>query len=119
MPPSSNLRRIFDGAAANAGFRLNYTIIVNTYSALAQFVRSGVGVTILASTSLPDDALLASHPIDPKEFNGTLALMRLKGRPVSSAALGFQDLVKHHFASTPQPTGPGLRRRPSLTSSVG
>jgi DNA-binding transcriptional LysR family regulator len=102
IPPSSNLRRIFDGAAANAGFRLNYTITVNTYSALAQFVRSEVGVTILASTSLPDDAQLASHPIDPEEFNGTLAIMRLKGRPMSAAARGFQELVKRHFADLSQ-----------------
>ena len=119
MPPSSNLRRIFDGAAANAGFRLNYTITVNTYSALAQFVRSGVGVTILASTSLPDDPLLSSHPIDPKEFNGTLAIMRLKGRPMSAAANGFQDLVKLYFASLPQPLARGSQRRTNRRGSAG
>jgi DNA-binding transcriptional LysR family regulator len=111
IPPSSDLRRIFDGAAANAGFRLNYTITVNTYSALAQFVRSGVGVTILASTSLPDDALLASHPIDPKEFNGTLAIMRLKGRPMSAAAIGFQELIKRHFPDMSETVAPGSDRR--------
>lgn len=97
MPPSSNLRRIFDGAAASAGFRLNYTITVNTYSAVAQFVRSGIGVTILSSTSLPEDAMLESRPIDPPGFGGTFAIMRLKGRPISSAAAGFQSLIKQHF----------------------
>jgi DNA-binding transcriptional LysR family regulator len=112
MPPSSNMRRIFDGAAANAGFRLNHTITVNTYSALAQFVRSRVGVTILASTSLPDDALLASHPIDAEDFSGTLAIMRLKGRPMSAAATGFQELVKRHFAELPQAPAPGSQRDP-------
>jgi len=111
MPPSSNARRIFDGAAANAGFRLNHTITVNTYSALAQFVRSGVGVTILASTSLPDDRLLASHPLDPTVFNGTLAIMRLKGRPTSAAALGFRDLVKRHFAEPMGSPAKEWRRR--------
>jgi len=119
MPPSSNQRRIFDGAAANAGFRLNYTITVNTYSALAQFVRSGVGVTILASTSLPNDAMLASRPIDPQEFNGTLAIMRLKGRPMSAAAVGFQELIERHFADLPQPLGHGPRRRSSRTGPTG
>ncbi len=113
MPPSSNLRRIFDGAAANAGFRLNHTITVNTYSALAQFVRSGVGVTLLASTSLPDDPLLSSHPVDPKQFNGTLAIMRLKRRPMSPAALGFQELVRQYFAALPQPARRGLKLRKS------
>lgn len=108
MPPSSNLRRIFDGAAANAGFRLNHTITLNTYSALAQFVRRGVGVTILASTSLPNDPLLRSLPIDPGLFNGSLAMMRLKGRPISAAASGFQDLVRRRFSEAP-PAGPGAR----------
>lgn len=108
MPPSSNLRRIFDGAAANAGFRLNHTITLNTYSALAQFVRRGVGVTILASTSLPNDPLLRSLPIDPGLFNGSLAMMRLKGRPISAAASGFQDLVRRRFSEEP-PAGAGAR----------
>lgn len=101
MPPSSNLRRIFDGAAVNAGFRLNHTITLNTYSALAQLVRRGVGITILASTSLPNDPLLRSLPIDPGLFNGSLAMMRLKGRPISAAASGFQELVKQHFSKMP------------------
>lgn len=108
MPPSSNLRRIFDGAAANAGFRLNHTITLNTYSALAQFVRRGVGVTILASTSLPNDPLLRSLPIDPGLFNGSLAMMRLKGRPISAAASGFQDLVRRRFSEAPA-AGAGVR----------
>lgn len=103
MPPSSNLRRTFDNAAANAGFRLNHTITLNTYSALAQFVRRGVGVTILASTSLPSDPLLRSLPLEPGQFNGTLAIMRLKGRPTSAAASKFQDLVKRHFSESPRP----------------
>ncbi len=116
MPPSSNLRRIFDGAAAHAGFRLTYTITVNTYSALAQFVRNGMGVAVLESTSLPDDPLLSSHPIAPKEFHGTLALMRLKGRPMSAAAVAFQDLVKRHFADGPRPAEP-RRLRPTSPSA--
>ncbi|MCS0497711.1 LysR family transcriptional regulator [Ancylobacter sp. MQZ15Z-1] len=98
MPPSSNLRRIFDGAAASAGFRLNYTITVNTYSAVSQFVRAGVGVTILSSTSLPEDDRLETRPVDPAVFGGTLAIMRLRGRPMSSAATGFQSLIRRHFA---------------------
>jgi len=106
MPPSSNLRRIFDGAAASAGFRLNYTITVNTYSAVAQFVRAGVGVTILSSTSLPEDDMLETRPVDPAGFGGTLAIMRLKGRPMSSAAMGFQALIKRHFAGSSEPPPP-------------
>lgn len=98
MPPASNMRRIMDGAAAKAGFRLNYTITLNTYSAIAQFVRRKMGVTILVNTSLPNDPLLRSRPIDPGEFKGTLALMRLKGRPMSEAALGFQEVIRAHFA---------------------
>ncbi|WP_422033868.1 LysR family transcriptional regulator [Reyranella sp.] len=98
MPPASNMRRIMDGAAAKAGFRLDYTITLNTYSALAQFVRRKMGVTILVNTSLPNDPLLRSLPIDPRQFSGTLALMRLKGRPMSEAALGFQEVIRAHFA---------------------
>jgi len=100
MPPSSNLRRIFDGAAASAGFRLNYTITVNTYSTVAQFVRAGVGVTILSNTSLPNDEMLESRPVEPAGVGGILAMMRLRGRPISSAARGFQTLIKRHFAET-------------------
>jgi DNA-binding transcriptional LysR family regulator len=98
MPATSSIRRIFDGAAASDGFRLNHTITANTYSAVGEFVRAGVGVTILASTSLPDDPRLRSCRINPPAFTGTLAIMRLKTRPLSAAASGFQTLVKRHFA---------------------
>jgi DNA-binding transcriptional LysR family regulator len=111
MPPSSNMRRIMDGAAAKAGFRLDYTITLNTYSAIAQFVRRKMGVTILVSTSLPNDPLLRSLPIDPGEFKGTLALMRLKGRPMSEAALGFQEVIKAHFARLATPEKKPSRAR--------
>ena len=57
-----------------------------------------MGVTILVNTSLPNDPLLRSLPIDPREFHGTLALMRLKGRPMSEAALGFQEVIRAHFS---------------------
>jgi DNA-binding transcriptional LysR family regulator len=97
MPATSNIRRIFDGAAASDGFRLNHTITANTYSAVAELVHAGVGITILASTSLPDDPRLCSCRITPPVFTGTLAIMRLKTRLLSAAASGFQTLVKRHF----------------------
>jgi len=97
MPATSSIRRIFDGAAASDGFRLNHTITANTYSAVAELVRAGVGITILASTSLPDDPHLCSCRINPPVFTGTLAIMRLKTRLLSAAASGFQTLVKRHF----------------------
>jgi LysR family transcriptional regulator, carnitine catabolism transcriptional activator len=117
LPPSSNMRRILDGAAANAGFRLDYTITLNTYSALAQFVRRKVGIAILVSTSLPTDPLLRSLPIDPDEFNGKLALMRLKGRPMSAAATAFEGLIRAHFATLSK-SAPN-RRPPGRASRAG
>jgi len=104
-----------DGAAANAGFRLNYTITVNTYSALgASSCAAAWASPFSPARRLPNDAVLASRPIDPQEFNGTLAIMRLKGRPMVCSG---RRLPGTHRAPTspdlPQPLGHGPRRRSS------
>ena len=97
LPPTSNLRRLFDGAAAQEGFRLNHTITVNTFSTISEFVRNGVGVTIVPSPWLTGDSDLRSCPINPPNLTTRLAIMRLKTRPLSATAAHFQELVRAHF----------------------
>lgn len=98
LPPSSNLRSVFDGAAAQAGFRLNHVITVNTYNTIFEFVRAGEGIAILngAGVALPDQEVL-SRPIDPPRITVKLALMHLKTRPLGPAATGLKQLIKSHF----------------------
>ena len=97
LPAASNLRRLFDGAAAHQGLRLDHAITVNTFSTLSEFVRSGVGVAIVASPWLTGDRDLLSRPIDPPNLTTRLATMRLKTRPLSAAASHLRDLIKVHF----------------------
>jgi DNA-binding transcriptional LysR family regulator len=101
FPPSSNLRKIFDGAAAGEGFRLDYAITVNTYSTLAQLLRNAMGVAILASPALPEDAALRHCPIDPPSYQAHLALMSLRSRPMSPAAQGFKAMIRAYFDAHP------------------
>jgi LysR family transcriptional regulator, carnitine catabolism transcriptional activator len=101
LPSSSNLRWVFDGAAARAGFRLNHAITVNTYNTIFEFVRAGQGVAILTrvGADVPRDKELAVRPIDPPRLTAKLALMHLKARPLSPAAAGLKKLIKDHFKS--------------------
>lgn len=99
MPPSANLRQIFDGAAASAGFRLNHAITVNTYSTVFALVRARAGIAILPDPGVPeaDDPDLLSRPIDPPRVPSRLSVMSLKSRIMSPAALGLKQLVIEHF----------------------
>lgn len=99
MPPAANLRRIFDGAAARGGFRLNHAITVNTYSTLFEFVRARAGIAILPDPGVPEpgDPVLRSCPIDPPRVEARLAVMHLKSRPLSPAAQGLRQLLVEHF----------------------
>lgn len=99
MPPSANLRQIFDGAAASAGFRLNHAITVNTYSTVFELLRARAGIAILPDPGVPDadDPLLTSRPIDPPRVEARLSIIRLKSRVESPAARAFRELVLAHF----------------------
>ena len=102
LPPSSNLRWVFDGAAARAGFRLNHAVTVNTYNTVYEFVRAGEGISILtgAGAAMPDDQVM-SRPIDPPRITAKLAIMHLKTRPLSPAANGLKQLIQQHFRDAP------------------
>ncbi len=99
LPPSANLRQIFDGAAASDGFRLNHAISVNTYSTLYALVSARAGVAILPDPGVPEpgDALLLSRPIDPPRVTSQLSVMSLRSRVMSPAAQGLRHLVIEHF----------------------
>jgi DNA-binding transcriptional LysR family regulator len=103
LPPSANLRQIFDGAAASAGFRLNHAITVNTYSTLFALLRARAGIAILPDPGVPapDDPCILSRPIDPPHVPSTLSIMSLKSRAVSPAALALKALVLRHFRPAP------------------
>jgi DNA-binding transcriptional LysR family regulator len=99
MPPAAHLRRIFDGAAASEGLRLNHAITVNTYATVFELVRSRMGITILADPGIPapDDPSLRSRPISRPRFKAKFAAMHLKSRPMSPAATGLKQLIHAYF----------------------
>lgn len=106
LPPSANLRQIFDGAAASAGFRLNHAITVNTYSTLFALLRARAGIAILPDPGVPapDDPAILSRPIDPPRVPSALSIMSLKSRSVSPAALALKALILRHFGHAPGKT---------------
>ncbi|MCR0983760.1 LysR family transcriptional regulator [Roseomonas populi] len=99
MPPSANLRQIFDGAAASGGFRLNHAITVNTYATLYALVSARAGIAILPDPGVPppDDAVLLSRPIDAPRVASRLSVMSLKSRIMSPAAQRLKELVVEYF----------------------
>jgi DNA-binding transcriptional LysR family regulator len=105
MPPSANLRQIFDGAAAAAGFRLNHAIIVNTYSTLYALVSARAGIAILPDPGVPEpgDQELLSRPIEHPRVASQLSVMSLKSRVMSPAAQGLKQLVVEHFRGQQAP----------------
>jgi len=106
LPPSSNLRQIFDGAAASAGFRLNHAITVNTYASLFALLRAQAGIALLPDPGVPEanDPDLTSRPIDPPRVASRLSVMTLKTRVMSPPALALKAMVLEHFR--------GLRKKP-------
>jgi DNA-binding transcriptional LysR family regulator len=47
LPTDSRTRRIIDGVAATAGFSFRHAVTVNQFATLYNFVRNGVGLTIV------------------------------------------------------------------------
>lgn len=103
LPASSNLRWVFEGAAAQAGFRLHHAITVNTYNTIFEFVRGGEGVSILngAGVGFAAHESILSRRIDPPLITAQLAVMHLKARPLSPAAIGLMHSIENYFRANP------------------
>lgn len=99
LPPSSVLRRIFDGAAARKGIQLNHVITVNTSGTVFDLVRMGEGVAIQSSWSIvshPRDELEA-RPLVAPTITSKASIIRKKSRPLTPAAAAFQLALKEYF----------------------
>ncbi|HEV7372159.1 LysR family transcriptional regulator [Arenibaculum sp.] len=118
LPPSATIRQIFDGTAASAGFRLDHAITVNTYTTVFEFVRAQVGVAILPDPGIPapTDPVLRARPIGPPRFRTQLAVLSLRSRSLSPAAVGLKRLIHAHFAHA---SGGSEARQPAIPRPRG
>ena len=99
LPPTSILRRIFDGAAAREGFGLNHVITVNSPSSIFGLVENGEGISIHNGACIVPRAneSFSTRPIYPPRITSRIASVRLKSRPMSPAAQVFKSVVEDFF----------------------
>lgn len=99
LPPSSIVRRIFDGAAAREGFGLKHAITVNSPVSIFSLVESGVGVAIVngAGVRSHDSKTISASRLFPPRITSSISVVRLKNRMLSPAASSFLEDVSAFF----------------------
>jgi DNA-binding transcriptional LysR family regulator len=96
LPADSRTRRIIDGAAATAGFSFRHAVTVNQFATLYNFVRHGVGLTIVPDGARPptNDRELVSRALVRPRVSREIGIIRLRERELSRAASGLLVLIK-------------------------
>ncbi len=99
MPAESGLRRLIDSAAAGAGLRLNYTITLNQFATIYEFIGHGLGVAIVPASVLPPrrDTLLATRPLHTPRIVRRVGILTRPDRRLSPAADGFLTLLRERY----------------------
>lgn len=103
LPPTSIIRRIFDGAAAREGFGLMHSVIVNSPVSVFSLVESGVGVAIQNGASVRShlNSNFWACPVDPPHIRSHIFSVRLRSRLVNPAAQSFMQTVSDFFLAHP------------------
>lgn len=99
LPPSSIIRRIFDGAAAREGFGLKHVVTVNSPTSIFSLVESGVGVAIVNGASVRSHAseYICSSRLSCPCIKSIISVVKLKDRKLSPAAMSFLEFVNNFF----------------------
>lgn len=95
MPPESQTRRVLDATAAIRGFPLRHAVVVSQIPTLLTFVRAGVGVGLVPSTSITGDLggdLVRLAVRDP-EISLDIGILHLSERALSPAAEGMMQAI--------------------------
>ena len=98
-PSDTYLRRLTDGAAASAGFQLQYVVTVDRLLTVVHHVCAGVGIGILPKHCLPPFQWGEGfHPallVEPS-LSVSVGLLLLRGRYLTPAAAGMVALIKEN-----------------------
>lgn len=99
LPASSNLRWVFDNAAALEGFQLNHAITVNSYNTIFALIRVDGYVSLIngAGVALVTEEILATRPVEMTTSAGRLATIRQRKRPLTPAAKALKEMVDNYF----------------------
>lgn len=96
-PPSDTfLRRLVDGAAANAGITLTYEVTVDRLLSLIGHVRAGVGIAVIPEGVLPPKPLKdveAALLVEPS-LTVSVGLITLPTRYLTPAAASMVSLIR-------------------------
>lgn len=96
LPLGSETRRVLDATAATRGKRLNHAVTVTHIPTLLSFVRAGVGVAVVPSTSvmgLLGDDLKRLNICEP-EIALDIGVVKNAERELSPAAVGLLQFIR-------------------------
>ncbi len=101
LPTTAGLRRQIDGVAAADGVTIKYTMVVEQFGTLFDFVAANVGVAIVPASALPRRAprgIVVKRLVSPLLVR-RVGILRLKNRPLTPAAAGFLQMFRPLFLS--------------------
>lgn len=103
LPPTSIIRRIFDGAAAHEGFSLKHIITVNSPVSIFSLVETGAGVAIQNGASVRSHLSdkLSACLISTPRITSSISTVRLRSRLMSPVAQSFMQVVERFFRTHP------------------
>ncbi len=101
LPPGWGSRVAVDGLFTRTGVRREVFLNVADVDTVVAFVRAGVGLALLAPSSIPNRDGIALIPTRPAA-HFAVSLVTSNRRPPTAAVKAFADVVK---AASPRPSG--------------
>jgi DNA-binding transcriptional LysR family regulator len=106
FPAESMTRRLVDAAAAAQGLSLSYAMTANRLATLHGLVRHRVGIAVVPAAERPStgDPQLLSRPLEGRQLNCRICLMRLRERELTPPAAAFMALTRKWYRAPERTT---------------
>ena len=99
VAPASNVRRMLDRLALDAGVTLHHAVTLDHITLVDRFVRRGLGVAVVPASMRPEDAAgaIVFVPLEPPSLRTDIVVCHSRERALSAEAVGFIDALKAAF----------------------
>jgi len=123
MPKAAHVRKLLDGLASMAGFRLRHAVTVHHFATAMQCVMAGLGAALVPSGAIPAalSARLVSRPLVKPQLKRPIGVLVLSHRSQTIAAAGFLEHLRSHWQAAEgiASSGKSKRRRGAVSPRRG
>ena len=101
VAPASNVRRMVDRLALDAGVSLHHAVTLDHITLVDRFVRRGLGIAVVPANMRPEDdaGAIVFVPLEPRALRTKIVVCHAHDRPLFPAAADFVAALKDAFSA--------------------